>query len=479
MSHPIQQLSPYLIVSFGVILFVIAVVHHVTELYAVRGSVGPVAALIVDGPPALGLMYAGYWLTGTDLSTEDRWQIWGWCLVGAILFLTIMGLSILVRAVEGRVVGEALFPLLIATEAGGIAGFLGGYQTARARTEARRAQSASDALRERTQQLQAVLDGVEAAIWIRDTDSRFVLVNQNFRILFDVDEHTEVAGKLPEEVVSQELAEQFRDNDRQVLRTEQSVEIEDTIETDQEQQVFLTRITPLFENGELSATCGIATDISEQKEYQRTIEQQNERLEQFASVVSHDLRNPLNVAEGRLELAREECDSDHLEPIAEALERMEALIEDLLRLARDGETAIDPNRVDLAEIAADSWSNIDTADATLFTDVNRAIHADENRLKQLFENLIRNAIEHGDDDVTITIGELADGFFVEDDGMGIPEEERDEVFETGYSTNDEGTGLGLNIVSDVAEAHDWTVELTDSESGGARFEITGVSFPNE
>jgi PAS domain S-box-containing protein len=466
-------------VSFGALLFVIAVVHHATELYAIDGLVGPIVALILDGTPALGLVYAGYWLTGTDLSPENRWQVWVWCFVGATLFVTIMMLSILVRAVEGRVIGEALFPLLIATEAGGIAGFVGGYQTARARTEARRAQSASDALRERTRQLQAVLDGVEAAIWIRDTDSRFVLMNHHYRTLLDIDEDTEVAGKPLEEVVPRDIAEDIRDCDKQVLKTEQSVEMEETIETNQGQRTFLARISPLFEDGDPYATCGIASDITEQKEYERTIEQQNERLEQLASVVSHDLRNPLNVADGRLELAREECDSDHLEHIAKALDRMEALIEDLLRLARDGETATDPNLVDLAEIATDCWSNIDTADATLFSDVDRAIHADESRLKQVFENLIRNAVEHGHDDVTITIGEVADGFYVKDDGPGIPEDERDEVFDAGYSTNYEGTGLGLNIIKKVADAHDWTVTLTESEEGGARFEITGVGNANE
>lgn len=478
-SHPIQAKSPYFIVIFGALLSVIAVVHHVTELYAIDGLVGPVIALIIDGPPALGLAYAGYWLTGTDLSPEDRWQVWVWCLIGAILFVTIMGLSILVRAVEGRLIGEALFPLLIATEAGGIAGVIGGYQTARARIAARRAQSKSDALHQRTQQLQAVLDGVEASIWIRDTDSRFVLVNQNYRELFDIDEDTEVAGKRPEEVVPEDVAEKIRDSDRQVLETGQTLKIEETTETERGQRTHLTRITPLFEDGDLYAICGIASDITEQKEYEQTIEEQNERLDQLASVVSHDLRNPLNVADGRLELAREECDSDQLKHVAEALNRMEALIEDLLRLAHDGETATDSTPVDLAEIASDCWSNIDTADATLVTDVGRTIYADESRLKQLFENLIRNAVEHGHDGVTITIGEVADGFYVKDDGPGIPEDERDEVFDAGYSTNHEGTGLGLNIIKKVADAHDWTVTLTDSEGGGARFEITGVGIANE
>ncbi len=142
----LQARAPVLIMGLGVVLFLIAVVHHATELYALGGSVGPVVALFLDGLPALGLVYAGYWLSGTDLSPEDLWRVWVWCLLGAALFGTITGLSLLVRAFEGRVIGEAIFPLLIAIEVGGLAAVIAGYSTVRARTEARQAHVVSDAL---------------------------------------------------------------------------------------------------------------------------------------------------------------------------------------------------------------------------------------------------------------------------------------------------------------------------------------------
>ena len=217
-------------------------------------------------------------------------------------------------------------------------------------------------------------------------------------------------------------------------------------------------------------------DVSEQKAYERQIERENERLDEFASIVSHDLRNPLNVADGRLKLAREECDSEHLEHAERALARMDGLIEDLLTLAREGETADDPEPVDLAATVDGCWVNVETADATLVIDVNRTIHADESRLKQLVENLVRNAVEHGGDTVTVTVGELDDGFYVEDDGPGIPESERDDVFDAGYSTNEAGTGFGLSIVKQVVNAHDWKIRVTEGSKGGARFEVSGVTF---
>lgn len=88
-------------------------------------------------------------------------------------------------------------------------------------------------------------------------------------------------------------------------------------------------------------------------------------------------------------------------------------------------------------------------------------------------------MEHGEEGVTVTVGEFDDGFRVEDDGPGIPEAKREAVSEAGYTTAEEGTGFGLSIVKQVAEAHDWTVRVTEGAAGGARFEVTNVEFADE
>ncbi len=212
---------------------------------------------------------------------------------------------------------------------------------------------------------------------------------------------------------------------------------------------------------------------------QETVERQNERLDQFTSVVSHDLRNPLSVATGRLKLAREECDSEHLPHVEDALERMETLIEDLLTLAR-GDRTVNPEPVSLSAVAESSWANVGTPNGTLVTDVDRGIEADESRLKQLLENLIHNSFEHGRPDgngpMTVTVGLLEDGFYVADDGAGLPGSDRDRLFEVGFSTRPGGGGFGLGIVEKIVDAHGWTIEATDGVDGGARFEIRGVEF---
>ena len=204
------------------------------------------------------------------------------------------------------------------------------------------------------------------------------------------------------------------------------------------------------------------------------LERQNDRLEEFAGVVSHDLRNPLEVARGRTELAREECDSDHLAAVERAHDRMTALIDDLLTLAREGDPVTDAEPVDLGRIVGSCWRTVDTRDATLRSEAEGIILADEGRLRQLLENLIRNAIEHGGEDVTVTVGTLPDGFYVADDGPGIEPDRREAVFDAGHSTSQSGTGFGLRIVEQVADAHGWSVRAVESEAGGARFEITGV-----
>jgi signal transduction histidine kinase len=171
---------------------------------------------------------------------------------------------------------------------------------------------------------------------------------------------------------------------------------------------------------------------------------------------------------------------------------MDALIDDILTLAREGSDVGEMKTVETEEIIKDCWSNVETEDATLVTQLEREVEADPRRLKQLCENLVRNAVEHGstgnqagsddtvggDENVTVTVGELdyGNGFYVADDGDGIPDEKRDEIFETDYSTSEQGTGFGLRIVEGIVEAHGWDIEVTESQDGGARFEInTGDS----
>ena len=229
------------------------------------------------------------------------------------------------------------------------------------------------------------------------------------------------------------------------------------------------------------------------KQATERMQRQRDQLEEFSRVVSHDVRNPLGIVDGYLDLAEETGDPEHFQRCRDALDRMESLIDDLLFLTREGQTIGGREEVDLADLARESWSFVSAGDATLAVDTDRVVLGDWSRLQQVFENLFRNSVEHGSTssrpepgdsvehggaDVAIRVGDLPDGsgIYVEDDGAGIPEAERDEVFVDGYTTGASGTGLGLTIIQQVVSAHGWEIAVTESAAGGARFEITGMEF---
>jgi hypothetical protein len=257
-------------------------------------------------------------------------------------------------------------------------------------------------------------------------------------------------------------------------------------------------------------------------------------VDQVSSVISHDLRNPLDVAKAHLTAARETGEPDHFESVADAHDRMERIIRDVLTLTR-GDAVVDPSeQVSIETAATDAWQSVDTNGATLdIIGSLPTVTADADRVRRLFDNLFRNSVEHNATDsatqygnsvvrgetdnrvrsegpterdsgapaanthgeraeedpeprdqsrgrsdetpagsnVTVTVGALADGFYVADDGTGIPADERETVFKPGHSTMDGGTGLGLAIVEQIIAAHDWNVTLTTSDGGGARFEV--------
>ncbi|WP_408959915.1 ATP-binding protein [Natrinema sp. 74] len=247
---------------------------------------------------------------------------------------------------------------------------------------------------------------------------------------------------------------------------------------------------------ELGETIGHAIASLEARErlaeHEAELARQNERLDAFAGIVSHDLRNPLNVALGNLELVREQrdVDDDPLDDAAAALERMEGLIRDLLTLSRQGETVDDLEVVPLEAVVDAAWSTTAaSASATLRVDGELgAIACDRDRLQRLLENLFRNSVEHGsraDDgekdtgpNVTVTVRRTDAGFAVFDDGPGISSDLEQTVFEAGVTTDDEGTGFGLNIVQSIADAHGWDVSLREAPDGGAQFEFADVETPD-
>ncbi|MFB6130565.1 MAG: ATP-binding protein [Salinigranum sp.] len=224
-------------------------------------------------------------------------------------------------------------------------------------------------------------------------------------------------------------------------------------------------------DGTVGAIAGISTDVTDRVRRERELEETVERLDQFASMLSHDLQNPLSIALGRLELYRETGEEANLDAVEEALQRIEDLTVDLTSLARTGSSANEHEPTSLGSVARTAWETIDTRSATLSTE-DRTVVGDRAQLRALFENLFRNAVGHGGPDVTVRVGPLDGGFYVEDTGSGVPEDLRERVFQHGFTTGYGGSGVGLTIVGRIADAHGFEVSLGEGRDGGARFEFS-------
>lgn len=357
-------------------------------------------------------------------------------------------------------------------------------------------------------QYETITQTVPVGIVMLDEEARVQWANEQFSDQMEDDLGDAIGTQFLEFVergyFDESVVETYLDVVRHLLSDENDddrhvYEVEVTTPTG-DQRVYEAHTTLLpLQDGEFRGTINAFRDITRRTAYRWELEHQNERLERFTSLVSHDLRNPLNVADGYLEIHQDNCeaDDDSLERVASAHDRMAELIEDLLTLARSSRSVEDRQRVSLRSMAETAWGSVDTRDASLRLQVDGTVRAHSGRLRELFENLFRNAIEHGGEEVTVTVGTLegnggastrsggepsptddrglADGFYVADDGAGLPEDVTpSQLLEPGFTTATDGTGLGLGIVVEIAEAHGWSVSVGESADGGARFDVGDV-----
>lgn len=305
--------------------------------------------------------------------------------------------------------------------------------------------------------------------------------NQAFEEVFGLASDEAIGMAIDEFIVPSGEESDAIDINRAIV-DEERYEAEILRETPAGQRPFLfTAKTMPSADGSEDRTEAIATyvDLSEQIERERELKRQNDRLQRFADVLSHDIPNHLAVAAGHIELAEETGDTSFLERVEAAHTRIETLVNDMKTLVRTGSPIDTIEPVQLEAIARSCWNSCCSEEDLQSIEVVDEIRimADRTRITQLLENLFWNACDHAGDDVVVRVGSLDGGFFVEDDGPGIPTGERDSVFDAGYTTSSDGTGFGLAIVREIAGAHGWDIELTAGTDGGARFEFTGVESP--
>ncbi|QLG47422.1 histidine kinase N-terminal 7TM domain-containing protein [Natrinema halophilum] len=379
-----------------------------------------------------------------------------------------------------------------------------------------------------------IVEAVDNGILVLDENDRVVDINATAKKMIG---SNRPVGKHIAEIIQSEAVVQAGELDGILDGSEPVDEVREEvwIRIGDNELCYDVRISAIGSDDEPAGHVVLLHDITEQKrreeqlrarerelELQRDqLEHQNERLDQFASIVSHDLRNPLNVAQGYLETMltgvdgsadgeRETGDApeevtvrvEYLEEVARSHDRMENIIEDALALARQGKAITETETVSLTAVAEQAWANVETETATLVVEDECGVVSDRDRLLNVFENLFRNSMEHGmpsdvaaDDEhanLTVRVGRLEDaqksdagddsngegrnGFYVQDNGCGIPDDEKESVLDEGYTTANDGTGFGLAIVRDIVVAHGWSIAVTDADDGGARFEMTGIEL---
>ncbi|WP_226482175.1 GAF domain-containing protein [Natrinema amylolyticum] len=254
----------------------------------------------------------------------------------------------------------------------------------------------------------------------------------------------------------------------------------------------------------------VYSDVTEANRRERELAAARARLETIAELVDEDVRTPLNVARGYLELADETGDAEHFAEVDDAQERLRELVDQLVAIARQDDVLVETEPVAIHDVARRAWVAVETGDARLVTRApdDRVLEADKARLRELFEHLLGAVIdedsggESGDesgDETTdtdydtagmgdetastadgttvVTVGATEDGFYVARRDPKTDAPDADSEIETdpvpGQLAAADGTGFGLGTVERIADAHGWNVGVAEDD-GRIAFAFRGV-----
>lgn len=461
-------------------------VGAVVSVLAPVGGTQEYSELLTDslllGASGLVLMYGAYRLPRTDLRPDLYADIASWCvraigtMVGIVLFGEFAG------GVDDPIAGFVVLPALAS-----IAGLGIGYHDARARTRALDAEDRQLELEQANRELkqanhdlkryETIVKTVTDGIYVVDEDGYFTLVNDAYCEMVGYDRE-ELLGSHGSRVVDDETVERVYDYQEQMVTGDrETVKFEADVHTADGKTIRAEASFAILQDNDEYERVGVVRDVTERNERERQLAQQNERLDRFAGILAHELRNPVTIGQIYSQQLPAETESEVKEYITEAFDRIEDIIDVMLVITRGRDALSENVKVSLPEAAQEAWNEVDASNAELEVMTDGTIEADSTYLRHLFRNLFENAVEHGGEDVTVTVGDLSTGFYVADDGARIPPADRDEIFNEGYTTGNTDTrmGLGLTFVKELADVYGWTCSVTESDTGGARFEFENVT----
>jgi PAS domain S-box-containing protein len=308
----------------------------------------------------------------------------------------------------------------------------------------------------------AAADTLNEALYLADPEGNLLWASESW----------DYAGYSPEEVIGKDAFELLdiegttpeinQEIQKKLARGEvATLEMQITNKYGERRDIELRFKNFELESGEIGRI-GIGRDITELKDRER-------KLKEVSSLVKHDIREPLEIARGHLELAKEMGEKEDLEAVENALENISMIIKNLEVIAEE------PDDVETAECSLEQHfvEAIELIKQDPDYEVeDRKLDCNKPYLVRLASNLIQNSVKHNSEDVKVCAGPTEEGFFYADNGKGISDSIKDDITEKGFTTSDSSRGLGMYIVQRIVDLHGWDMEVKDSESGGARFEFT-------
>ncbi|WP_167768432.1 sensor histidine kinase [Haloarcula amylovorans] len=339
--------------------------------------------------------------------------------------------------------------------------------------------------------LTAVLDGTETAaardptrvetifaslfeqfpvhLFVKDRNGEHVLAND-----WMIDPAT-VLGRADNEIRDGEetvFREAIYDDDKRVIEEGEPLNAIEEYSSTYDRHLLTSKVPWYDADGAVSGLVGLCQDITERRRREQRLRNTNERARKIALKTAHELRNELQIATGRLELA--DADDPYLDDVADSHARLLQSVNEVVRLATQQPHDRDREEHRLSAVARETWRALTRETHSLTIRADSLFVADPDGIRLLFESLYKNAREHAGEGVTVVVGATDDGFFVADDGPGINVEPQARVFQAGFTTCPGNSGFGLYIARSIAEEHRWSLSVGESETGGARFDIRGV-----
>ena len=348
------------------------------------------------------------------------------------------------------------------------------------------------------QRMLAVLDNMPAAVYQKDLHGRYLLVNRQFRKIFDFD-NPGVRGRTDYDLFSKEQADRLRVNDRKVMHDRSPMKFAETITVEGEPLHFVTCKFPILApDGTLTGIGGSAMDVTDTRKLESERDSLREqvlhadrvaRVSALSTSLAHELSQPLTAmlsnAQAGLRFLEKGAPEpgevrDILQDIVRDDERAIAIISGLRAMLRQKNNARE--RIDLAGAVTEALDllhdEILRRSALCERDLqqNCYVLGDKVQIEQVILNLVMNALDALDprpaSQRRLWISVAADGdgqarVAVRDSGMGFPSGQAERMFESFYSTKSQGLGMGLALCRSIIESHGGRIWANNNADQGA------------